>query len=164
MGAAHAESSGSRRAGAAAAFLLVEAHGAGTATIWHLIFRSLTASLLWNTVRLTVVVTALCAVIGTAAAWFVERTDLPGRRVWAVLVVVPLGKLPVHQRGEPLPSGCPVSILIRPEQIELHSPAGGNGRLRGEVVSCGYHGHDAILRVRTRSCVCGPDRSTTRGS
>src|SRR3984885_8933861 len=72
------------------AFLLFEAHGAGTSTIVHLIFRGLTASLLWNTVRLTVVVTALCAVIGTAAAWFVERTDLPGRRIWAVLVVVPL--------------------------------------------------------------------------
>jgi iron(III) transport system permease protein len=72
------------------AFLLFEAHGAGTSTILHLVFRELTASLLWNTVRLTVVVTALCAVIGTAAAWFVERTDLPGRRVWAVLVVVPL--------------------------------------------------------------------------
>ena len=37
------------------------------------------------------VVTALCAVLGTLLAWFVERTDLPGRRVWAVLVVVPLG-------------------------------------------------------------------------
>jgi iron(III) transport system permease protein len=72
------------------AFLLVEAHGAGTSTIGHLILRSLTASLLWNTVRLTAVVTALCAVIGTAAAWCVERTDLPGRRVWAVLLVVPL--------------------------------------------------------------------------
>ncbi|HSZ04840.1 MAG TPA: iron ABC transporter permease [Solirubrobacteraceae bacterium] len=72
------------------AFLLIEAHGAGTSTIVNLIFRSLTATLVWNTVRLTVVVTALCAVIGTAAAWFVERTDLPGRRVWAVLVVVPL--------------------------------------------------------------------------
>jgi iron(III) transport system permease protein len=72
------------------AFLLIEAHGSGVATILHLIFRSLTASLLWNTVRLTAVVTVLCAVIGTAAAWFVERTDLPGRRVWAVLVVVPL--------------------------------------------------------------------------
>ena len=71
-------------------FLLIEAHGAGTSTIVGLIFRSLTATLLWNTVRLTVVVTVLCAVIGTAAAWFVERTDLPGRRVWAVLVVVPL--------------------------------------------------------------------------
>jgi iron(III) transport system permease protein len=71
-------------------FLLIEAHGAGTSTILHLVFRSLTASLLWNTVRLTLVVTVLCAVIGTAAAWFVERTDLPGRPVWAVLVVVPL--------------------------------------------------------------------------
>ena len=71
-------------------FLLIEAHGAGSSTIASLIFRSLTATLLWNTIRLTVVVTLLCAVIGTAAAWFVERTDLPGRRVWAVLVVVPL--------------------------------------------------------------------------
>jgi iron(III) transport system permease protein len=70
-------------------FLLIEAHGAGTAAIAHLIWRPLTATLLWNTVRLTVVVTVLCAVIGTLAAWCVERTDLPGRRVWAVLVVVP---------------------------------------------------------------------------
>ena len=54
-----------------------------------LIFRPLTRTLLWNTVRLTVVVTVLCAVIGTLAAWCVERTDLPGRRVWAVLLVVP---------------------------------------------------------------------------
>ena len=39
--------------------------------------------------RLMVVVTLLCAVIGTLAAWCVERTDLPGRQIWAVLVVVP---------------------------------------------------------------------------
>jgi iron(III) transport system permease protein len=71
-------------------FLLVEAHGAGVSDVAHLIFRSLTRSLLWNTIRLTVVVTVACAVIGTGAAWCVERTDLPGRRVWAVLVVVPL--------------------------------------------------------------------------
>jgi len=71
-------------------FLLIEARGSGASTIAHLIFRPLTATLLWNTIRLTVVVTALCAVIGTAAAWCVERTDLPGRRVWAVLLVVPL--------------------------------------------------------------------------
>jgi iron(III) transport system permease protein len=72
------------------AFLLIEASGAGFGNVFHLIFRPLTWSLLWNTVRLTVVVTAACAVIGTAAAWCVERTDLPGRRAWAVLVVVPL--------------------------------------------------------------------------
>ena len=71
-------------------FLLVEAEGAGLSTVVGLIDRPLTGQLLWNTVRLTVVVTALCAVIGTGAAWLVERTDLPGRRIWAVLLVVPL--------------------------------------------------------------------------
>jgi iron(III) transport system permease protein len=71
-------------------FLLIEASGSGLGEDSRLIFRELTATLLWNTIRLTVVVTALCAVIGTAAAWCVERTDLPGRRIWAVLVVVPL--------------------------------------------------------------------------
>jgi iron(III) transport system permease protein len=29
-------------------------------------------------------------VIGTGTAWLVERTDLPGRKLWGVLVVVPL--------------------------------------------------------------------------
>ncbi len=72
-------------------FLLVEAFQTGWSTLQPLLFRSLTAELLWNTVSLTVVVTAICAVLGTGLAWFVERTDLPARRMWAVLVVVPLG-------------------------------------------------------------------------
>ena len=71
------------------AFLLTEASDAGPTKVWHLIWRSLTAQLLWNTVRLTIVVTVLCAVIGTLAAYGVERTDLPGRHLWAVLVVIP---------------------------------------------------------------------------
>jgi iron(III) transport system permease protein len=36
------------------------------------------------------VAAALCAIIGTGAAWCIERTNLPGQRVWEVLVVVPL--------------------------------------------------------------------------
>jgi iron(III) transport system permease protein len=72
------------------AFLLVEAQGAGVSKVVSLINRPLTAHLLWNTVRLTVAVSALCTVIGTGAAWLVERTNLPGRQVWAVLLVVPL--------------------------------------------------------------------------
>jgi iron(III) transport system permease protein len=71
-------------------FLFLLAHGAGTKDVEDLLFRQLTATLFWNTVRLTVVVMALCAVIGTAAAWLVERTNLPLRRLWGVLVVVPL--------------------------------------------------------------------------
>lgn len=71
-------------------FLLIESAGAGTSSVVHLIFRQLTLALLWNTVRLTLVVTAICAVLGTALAFLVERTDLPGRSVWTVLLVVPL--------------------------------------------------------------------------
>jgi iron(III) transport system permease protein len=71
-------------------FLLIEAAGTGPGTVARLLDRSLTAQLLWNTVRLGVVVTLLCAFLGSGAAWLVERTNLPGRRVWAVLLVVPL--------------------------------------------------------------------------
>jgi iron(III) transport system permease protein len=71
-------------------FLFVLTHHAGAGEVRQLIERHLTALLLWNTIRLTVVVTALCAVIGTATAFCIERTNLPGRRLWAALVVVPL--------------------------------------------------------------------------
>src|ERR1700722_15356359 len=71
------------------AFLLVDAGQVGASTITNLVFRQLTLSLLWNTVRLAVVTTFLCAVIGTSAAWWVERTRLPGRGAWAVLVILP---------------------------------------------------------------------------
>jgi iron(III) transport system permease protein len=71
-------------------FLLLQARTVGWGQLSMLLFRQLTGTLLWNTVRLAVVVTAASAVIGTAAAWCIERTDLPGRRVWAVLVVIPV--------------------------------------------------------------------------
>ncbi|MGH9088409.1 MAG: ABC transporter permease, partial [Acidimicrobiales bacterium] len=73
------------------AFLVLEAASFGWSAVGPLVFRGLTASLLWHTVGLTAAVTACCAVIGTGAAWCVERTDLPGRRLWAALVVVPVG-------------------------------------------------------------------------
>ncbi len=73
------------------AFLVLQAVQVGWAQLRQLLFRHLTAMLVWNTVSLLVVVTVLCAVLGTLAAWFVERTDLPFRRAFAVLVVIPLG-------------------------------------------------------------------------
>lgn len=71
-------------------FLLIEAQGAGAGEVWHLIARPLTAQLLWNTIRLTVTVTVLCAIIGTAAAWTTERTDLPAKALWRTLLIIPL--------------------------------------------------------------------------
>jgi iron(III) transport system permease protein len=72
-------------------FLVVQAFNVGWQQLHTLLFRGLTGQLLWNSVSLTVVVTVLCAALGTGLAWLTERTDLPGRRFWAVLLVIPLG-------------------------------------------------------------------------
>ncbi len=72
-------------------FLVIEAQQSGWGVVSRILFRHETAMLLWNTFRLVVTCTALCAVIGVAAAWCVERTSIPARRVWAVLLVLPLG-------------------------------------------------------------------------
>jgi iron(III) transport system permease protein len=72
-------------------FLVLQAFQVGWSALHDLLFRGLTAQLIWNTVSLTIVVTALCAAVGTVSAWVVERTDLPGRRIWAVLLVIPIG-------------------------------------------------------------------------
>jgi len=71
-------------------FLLLQAHDAGWSEVRSVLFRPLSATLLASTGELAVLVTAATAVIGTGAAWCVERTSLPGRRVWAVLVVLPV--------------------------------------------------------------------------
>jgi iron(III) transport system permease protein len=72
-------------------FLIVQAAQVGWAQLHQLLFRSLTATLIWNSVSLVVVVTILSAIVGTLAAWFVERTDVPCRRLLAILMVIPLG-------------------------------------------------------------------------
>jgi len=72
-------------------FLVVQAVEFGWGALEPLLFRRLSAHLIWNSLSLMVVVMVLSAVVGTLAAWFVERTDLPGRRLWAVAVVIPLG-------------------------------------------------------------------------
>jgi iron(III) transport system permease protein len=72
------------------ALIVAQAAQTGWAQLWALLDRAFVATLLWNAVRLALVVTALCAVIGTGAAWLTERTALPGRRVWAVLLIVPI--------------------------------------------------------------------------
>ena len=71
-------------------FLLRQAVQSGWSVLSPLLFRHLTAELLWNSVRLTVAVTLLCAVVGVAAAWCTERTALPFRRFWMIALVLPL--------------------------------------------------------------------------
>jgi len=52
--------------------------------------RPLVGALLLDTLLLVVTTTIASALIGTAAAWCTERTNLPGRRIWASLAAVPL--------------------------------------------------------------------------
>jgi iron(III) transport system permease protein len=55
-----------------------------------LIFRPRVGELLLNTVLLLVLGVPATIVLGVGGAWLVERTDLPGRRFFAVLLVAPL--------------------------------------------------------------------------
>lgn len=71
-------------------FLLLQAAQAGWHDVFRLLFRRLTATLLENTVELAAAVSAACAVLGTGTAWLVERTELPGARLWSVLLVIPV--------------------------------------------------------------------------
>jgi iron(III) transport system ATP-binding protein len=68
-----------------------------------------------------------------------------------------------------LPASGPATVLVRPEQVELHADGSeGTGlpqaadshpgaELTGRVVAYGYHGHDAVIHVRPE---LGPDAPT----
>jgi iron(III) transport system permease protein len=56
----------------------------------HLLFRQRMGELLWNSVRLIAVGITLSALLGVGAAWLIERTDLPLRRLWHALMCAPL--------------------------------------------------------------------------
>ena len=57
---------------------------------WEVLGRPGTLESVGNTVAMVAVVTLLAVLIGLPAAWLVTRTDLPGRRVWAVALALPL--------------------------------------------------------------------------
>lgn len=71
-------------------FVVVYTISIGWDQAWALVARPRVVELLSNTGRLVVGCMAVSIVIGTGAAWVVERTTLPGRRVWNILLVAPL--------------------------------------------------------------------------
>jgi iron(III) transport system permease protein len=71
-------------------FLLDQALSAGWSEVDRLLFRPYVGHLLTNTLALVAAGTAATTVLGVGVAWLVERTDLPGRRAWAVLAALPI--------------------------------------------------------------------------
>jgi iron(III) transport system permease protein len=69
-------------------YLIIRA-GRGDAD-WEHALGERTLGPLWRTLILGGSVAVAAAALGTAVAWLVARTDLPGRRVWAVLLALPL--------------------------------------------------------------------------
>ncbi|MNF69134.1 Molybdenum transport system permease protein ModB [compost metagenome] len=55
----------------------------------HLLWRPYVLGLLSNTLLLMGAVTLCCAVIGLSLAWLLERSDLPGRKIWGVVLCLP---------------------------------------------------------------------------
>ncbi len=45
---------------------------------------------LWRSISLALAVSATTAVIGTSLAWFTNRTNLPGSRIWRIMLPIPL--------------------------------------------------------------------------
>lgn len=70
-------------------YLGVRASGIGDG-LPALLASTRTISIFVNSTLLAIVVTALCAVIAVVAAFLTVRTDLPARRMWSILLILPL--------------------------------------------------------------------------
>jgi len=71
------------------AYLVIRVAGAGP-DAWSVLERPRTLILVAKTVGLVTSVTAAAVAVGVPAAWLVTRSDLPGRRFWAVALALPL--------------------------------------------------------------------------
>ena len=58
--------------------------------VWATLASSRTLRPLANSVAIATSVALSCMVLGTTLAWLVARTDLPGRRMWKVVLPLPL--------------------------------------------------------------------------
>ncbi len=70
-------------------YLVLRATGAGT-ELWSLLFRTRTLEIMGRTMALVVAVTVVSLALSLPLAWLTQRTDLPLRRLWSVLTVLPL--------------------------------------------------------------------------
>ena len=90
-----------------------QAFGASSSTVRRVLTGPLLPTLLTHTIYLTAVVSVACGLLGLGAARLVERTDLPLRRVFAVVLLLPspCPSTSPDTRGwpcRPRSRGCPV--------------------------------------------------------
>jgi iron(III) transport system ATP-binding protein len=97
-----------------------------------------------------------CRPVDAELASFVGEANLLEGVLNGAVVKTLLGNLPLDSAAAALGTAGQVTVLIRPEQIDLAASdgpgAGGElasaDGLAGRVTSYGYHGHDAVLHVQ----------------
>jgi len=72
------------------AYLVVRAAGAGASKVADILLRPRTIEVFFGSAGLALAVGLAAVIIGVTLAWLTVRTDLPGRRFWAVATVLPL--------------------------------------------------------------------------
>jgi iron(III) transport system permease protein len=70
-------------------YLILRAAGVG-AKLWTILLQPRMLEVFVNSTGLALAVTLASMVIGVLLAWLTVRTDLPGRKFWAVVTVLPL--------------------------------------------------------------------------
>jgi iron(III) transport system permease protein len=71
-------------------YLLVRASEAGATKVFNVLLRARTVEVFLNSAGLAIAVTLTTMGIGLLLAWLTTRTDLPGRKIWGVITVLPL--------------------------------------------------------------------------
>jgi iron(III) transport system ATP-binding protein len=80
-------------------------------------------------------------------ARFMGEANLIDGKLTEAGVETVFGLLPVRSGGQD--GTGPVTVLLRPEQLAIEATGADRpGGVPGQVTDCGYHGHDAVLRVR----------------
>ncbi|HEX8682882.1 MAG TPA: iron ABC transporter permease [Ardenticatenaceae bacterium] len=71
-------------------YLIVRTSDLGGSDVWRYVTRPRTLTVLGQTLLLAGSTTLVTTLIGVPLAWLTTRTDLPGRRAWLILSVLPL--------------------------------------------------------------------------
>ena len=79
-------------------YLAIRTFATGESDVLDLLFRQRVAAILARTVILVISVTLASVILAVPLAWLTTRTDIPFRRAWVVLSVLPL-VIPTYVAG-----------------------------------------------------------------
>lgn len=116
-------------------YLLVRAFDAEPGMLREIVFRQRNLDLLGNTVSLTAAVLTVTLLLSVPTAWLTTRTDLPGRRWFSLLAVLPLAVPGYLMAYALLALGGPVGTGARLLGVTVPRPSG----FLGSVICLGLY-------------------------